>query len=883
MRRTTAFGTIVVALTAGVSVAAGPAHAATTELFVNNTDGANCSDAGAGSAAQPFCTVSAAAAVVTAGQTVHITGTYREHVTIARSGTPGNPITFHGTGVLPGAGAFTLNGPDAGITIDGQHDVSINGAQVNGDVTGPGIAVTASTRIALERVAVSPNGKTAVPGVRLVGVTDSTLLRVSAGGSVSPAIGLDATTSRVTVTSSSVSAGTGHRGGIEVLGQRNSVLRTVVRGAAAAGITVGPGATDTVVASNSVFNNRGFGIVNDGATGTAIANNSVVDNCWTGIRVSGASAGVSVQNNDIRDNGYPSLPCVAGASDRFGIGVHDAAVSGTTVDYNTVPPRAGVAPYAWGTFTGELAEFRTVSGQGAHDLAQGGTLANIDSANSAAPGWQATDRYGRRAVDSPDRANTGAGPVPFADRGPIESVLGPTAKVGLTQRPGCQVTADASVSTPGWGAIVSYTFTFGDGATVTQASPVATHTYPVCGTYFVKVVATDANDMTNETGQYFRPADAYVPVGPVRILDTREAIGSPGRTPVAPGGTLTLPVTGHSGVPAVGVTSVTMNVTATEPTSDGFLTVYPSGQPKPTSSNLNWTRGLTVPNLVVMQVVDGKINFHNSGPGTVHLVADLVGYHTTGTGSSFVPLGPVRALDTREAIGTPGRTPVAPGGTLTLPVAGRTGVPATGVTAVTMNVTVTEPTSAGFLTVYPNGRALPNASNLNWTAGQTVPNLVVVPVIDGKVNLRNSGPGTVHVIADVVGYHTTDQGTLFQPRTPYRALDTRNGTGMPNGASYPVSGGSAVSLRLSELVAEGATSVVLNVTVTEPTSEGFLTVYGDFGQPLPNASNLNWRRGQTVPNLVVVPLNTANGIALLHHTGAGSVHVVADVVGFYRN
>ncbi|MEV6523684.1 PKD domain-containing protein [Longispora sp. NPDC051575] len=881
MRRTTTFGTIVVALTAGVSVASGPAHAATTELFVNNT--VACSDAGTGSQAQPFCTLAAASAVVIAGQTVQVTGTYGERLTIARSGTPGNPIMFRSAGTWPNVNFFVLNGPNAGITIDGQHDVSVGGARITGEVAGAAVAVSASTRIALERVLASPSGKTSVPGVRLVGVTDSSLLKVGANGSVSPAISLDATTSRVTVTSSMVSAGSGHRGGIEVLGQHNSVLRAIVRGSAA-GITVGPGATDTVVASNSVSINLGFGIVNDGATGTAIANNAVVDNCRTGIRVTGASAGVSVQNNDVRDNGRPDLPCAPGAVDRFGIAVYDAAVSGTIVDYNTVPPRAGVAPYAWGTFTGELAEFRTVSGQGAHDVAQAGYLVNIDSANSAAPGWQPTDRTGRSPVDSPDRGNTGAGPVLFADRGPTESVLGPTTMFSLTQRPGCQVTVDASATKPGWGAIVSYAFDFGDGATVTQAGPVATHTYAVCGPYPVRVTSTDANSMVSiGDSRQFRPGNPYVPVGPVRILDTREAIGTPGRTPVAAGGTLTLPVTGHSGVPAEGVTSVTMNVTATEPTSDGFLTIYPSGQPKPTSSNLNWTRGLTVPNLVVMEVVDGKVNFHNSGPGTVHLVADLVGYHTTGMGSSFVPLGPVRALDTREAIGTTGRTPVAPGGTLTLPVAGRTGIPATGVTAVTMNVTVTEPTSAGFLTVYPNGRALPNASNLNWTAGQTVPNLVVVPVVDGKVNLRNSGPGTVHVIADVVGYHTTDQGTLFQPRTPYRALDTRNGTGIPNGASYPVTGGWEVSLKFWDLVAEGATSVVLNVTVTEPTADGFLTVYGDFGQPLPNASNLNWRPGQTVPNLVVVPLNTANATALFHNTGAGTVHVVADVVGFYRN
>ncbi|GAA1072777.1 hypothetical protein GCM10009665_79210 [Kitasatospora nipponensis] len=69
-----------------------------------------------------------------------------------------------------------------------------------------------------------------------------------------------------------------------------------------------------------------------------------------------------------------------------------------------------------------------------------------------------------------------------------------------------------------------------------------------------------------------------------------------------------------------------------------------------------------------------------------------------------------------------------------------------------MNVTVTEPTAAGFLTVYPAGSPRPVASNLNWTAGQTVPNQVVVPVRDDKVLFYNGSGGTVHLVVDLFGY-----------------------------------------------------------------------------------------------------------------------------------
>ena len=97
---------------------------------------------------------------------------------------------------------------------------------------------------------------------------------------------------------------------------------------------------------------------------------------------------------------------------------------------------------------------------------------------------------------------------------------------------------------------------------------------------------------------------------------------------------------------------------------------------------------------------------------------------------------------------------VAPGIPISLQVTGRGGVPPAGVSAVVLNVTVTEPASGGWLAAWPAGEALPVVSNLNYVPGQTVPNLVVVKVgTDGRVNLYSSG-GPVHVIADVAGWFT---------------------------------------------------------------------------------------------------------------------------------
>jgi hypothetical protein len=109
-------------------------------------------------------------------------------------------------------------------------------------------------------------------------------------------------------------------------------------------------------------------------------------------------------------------------------------------------------------------------------------------------------------------------------------------------------------------------------------------------------------------------------------------------------------------------------------------------------------------------------------------------------------------MDTRTGLGV-AKAKVGAGKTVTLQVMGRNGVPATGVTAVVMNVTGTSPTSLTYVAVYPNGTTRTSASNLNLVAGQTAPNLVIVPVVNGRVSFYNHA-GSVNLIADVAGYFT---------------------------------------------------------------------------------------------------------------------------------
>ena len=368
----------------------------------------------------------------------------------------------------------------------------------------------------------------------------------------------------------------------------------------------------------------------------------------------------------------------------------------------------------------------------------------------------------------------------------------------------------------------------------------------------------------------------YTPVSPARLLDTRT-----NSTTLHGGSTLQLQVAGQGGVPASGAAAVVLNVTATNTTGNSFLTVFPDGQPRPISSNLNFTPGVSVPNLVTVQVpANGKIDFYNL-TGNVDVVADVFGYYSADGTSLYKQAGPARLLDTRETGPSIGN-----GGTRLLQVTGTQGIPTTGVTAVILNVTATNPTKSSFISVYPGGTPVPQSSNLNFAAGQTIANLVTVPVgADGTVSFFNLA-GTVDVVADVFGYYTnTGDGLHFHATSPARLADSRTGSGLISNNGSPIGPGGVAQVAIQNV--NGVTgnngqlglagALALNVTATNPTAGSFITVYGS-SLARPSSSNLNFTPGQTIPNSVVVP---TNGGALDFYNLAGNVDVVVDLFGYF--
>jgi hypothetical protein len=379
----------------------------------------------------------------------------------------------------------------------------------------------------------------------------------------------------------------------------------------------------------------------------------------------------------------------------------------------------------------------------------------------------------------------------------------------------------------------------------------------------------------------------FVPLNPARVLDTRNGTGlRPG--PIGPGQGLSMLIAGIGGAPATGLQAVVLNVTVTDTSAASYLTVYPSGAPRPNASNLNWSPGGPIANVVVVPVDStGHITLFNAA-GSVDVIGDIEGYvaapsATPAVAGLFNPVVPTRVLDTRN--GTGGVThPVAGGQTISLQVA------QPGQEAVVLNVTATNATAYSYLTVWPDGAARPTASNLNFASQQTVPNRVVVKVgANGKIDLFNAA-GQVDIVADLNGWFTDanpgGSGARFQGMQPTRILDTRNGTG---GFSNSLGPGGSLALSVAGVagIPSSATAVVANVTVTnthgvisagDPWGSSYLTAWPD-GTGRPTASDLNWVSGETVPNMVVVKLGTAGKLDL--YNALGTTDVIVDVVGWY--
>ncbi|MER5636035.1 PKD domain-containing protein [Kitasatospora sp. NPDC002227] len=892
----------------------GPAAAGPAVIYVDNGAAAHCSDSGTGTAAQPFCTVQAAADAVRAGQTVLVaSGVYPEHdIRVTHSGLPGSPIVFQGRSADRGA-MPRIAGPGRGFLLDGVHDVTVS------------------------RFVVNTDGQAAVlhdtDHVTLDGNTFSQLNAARAWAEVEVGGAATATT----------------------------ISRNIINTDDAGAVTVGAGATGTTVTTNQIYNEIGVGVQVTDAPGTVVTSNTVSTGCAVAVGLFGDSSKSVVENNVLAtDRARSGQPSCATLSTELAVSA--ASVAGTKADWNLTYPPAGEPAYIWAgkAYPTAVELAKAVPGQAAHELTEdpkadpdfpGGLQEGsplIDSADAAAPGELATDVSGFHRVDDPTVANTGTGAGTY-DRGAGEFTP-VSSQLLLEALPSAVPLGEAltfSVNAfKGWSPHVSYRYDFGDGSAVTTAESMA-HTYRATGTYHASVTATLENgDSTSATtdvtvsppgpltaGLRVDPADhgliytvqadgtspwqitgrsvdfgdgsapctalrgscehsyhqdgdvtvtatvtdaggrtatarqalhvayqpsAFYPLAPTRVADTRLTHNTLGA-----GRTLTLPLLNLSPRLPFAQTpdAVVLNVTAVAHDAGGYLTVYPGNATQPHTSNLNFAAGRAVPNVVTVPIgPDGTIEIFNKF-GDTDVVVDISGYYSTHTagGSRYTPLAPSRLLDTRKS------GAIGPGGETVIPVH----APA-GATAAVLNVTATGSDTGGYFTAYPSGTARPGTSNLNFGAGQTVANQVIVPIgADGTVKLYNFA-GHAHAVVDLFGWYSPGSPELYQPVSARRLLDTRTTTALgPHG-----------SVEVTSAAPAGTKGAVLNLTAVQPTAPGYLTVWSPDDTHLPFVSNLNFVPGQVVANQVTTQAGPDGSFDVYNFSG--TTQVVADLSGWFR-
>jgi hypothetical protein len=130
-----------------------------------------------------------------------------------------------------------------------------------------------------------------------------------------------------------------------------------------------------------------------------------------------------------------------------------------------------------------------------------------------------------------------------------------------------------------------------------------------------------------------------VAVSPYRILDTRLGTGTNGAVaPVGPDSSIDVQIAGVGPVPANAV-GVVLNLTATGATEQGYVTAWPTGEPRPTASVLNLSPGIDMPNMITVALGDGKLSLYNFS-GRVHLIADVAAYLIPDVASAAAPQAP---------------------------------------------------------------------------------------------------------------------------------------------------------------------------------------------------------------------------------------------------
>jgi parallel beta-helix repeat protein len=420
-----------------VIVNAPPPPPPATPTFYVDKNNSSCSNSGSGSANQPYCSISAGAAAVTAGQVLVVHGgTYNEQVSLANSGTSTAPITIKAAE----GETVTLSGSAHGFYISAKSYITIDGFNVT-TTSSDGILLANSNHITLTRNSVSNSGLPlqglTARGIRLSTTTASTISSNNVSNCSNSGIYIQNDSPnniiRSNQSNNNASAYTRQANGIDNRGNGTIIDSNTTHNNEDSGIQNYPGGASSLVLNNTSYNNGDHGIDNYNADHIRIFNNTVYHNVTAGINLEGdtstAASNSTVENNIAVDNGINSPRTTSN------IRVDTLSVPGTSVNYNLVYLSQPSTEYIWGKtgFSSQPA-FRTATGQEQNGLEANPKFADqangnfslsagsnaIDSADSSFADYPATDSQGNARYNDPNTIDSGGGTTPYADRGAFE-------------------------------------------------------------------------------------------------------------------------------------------------------------------------------------------------------------------------------------------------------------------------------------------------------------------------------------------------------------------------------------------------------------------------------------------------------------------------------
>lgn len=466
----------------------------------------------------------------------------------------------------------------------------------------------------------------------------------------------------------------------------------------------------------------------------------------------------------------------------------------------------------------------------------------------------------------------------------------PTAVTALGRDSSAQVSWTAPTNTGGR-PVTGYTATSDPGARTCSTTGgltcgVAGLTNGTPYTFTVKATSLAGTGIASGISNSVTPAvvagATYVGIKPMRILDSRKAVGLSGKFVANTPRTFT--VAGLDPIPT-DATAVTGNLAVTGSTNGWAVYLGPNADPHPSTSTINFSKGEVTSNNVTVALSDtGSLSatFMSSSGQTTDLVFDVTGYFTLdGSGDTFHALTPARIVDNRIRLGT--STKLVSNAPRTFAVRGHGNVPIEA-TAVTGNVTVTNPTGGWALYLGPDPLVKPPSSTLNFYKRQTQANGLTVKLSStGTLSATYiSGPGqTTDIVFDVTGYYAPGPtGSTFVAITPGRLLDTR----YANGLSGKITAGKPGTWKVSgrECVPPTATAITGNVTVVNE-SGGWAIFVGPNSVAKPPTSTLNFVKGDIKANGLTVALSPTGGLYATYMSGSGNTtDLVFDVTGYFQ-